>query len=114
MIERAKGQVLVWADLPEGQRAQDSDADVVVPLALTLRGRSVPLDAVRCEAASQGNTTDCGLTRHLVKAGRFFRCVQRRKRGLADGRFCVRHQVIAERGAAAVRPSATRHVRSGI
>jgi hypothetical protein len=99
VIERAKGQVLMWAFLPDDQRAADDDLDVKGFLQL------VPSDAERCEAASQGNYAQMGESGYrLVKTGRFFRCVQRRKRyGQGGGRFCHRHQAISERGAAAVR-----------
>ena len=94
MIERAKGHVLLWADLPDAQRAGDDDEDVVAVLVLGLCGRRLPDSAARCEAASQGNTTTLSEARHLVKTGRFFRCIQRRKRGVPDGRFCGRHHAI--------------------
>ncbi len=103
MIERKKGQVLVWAELPEGQRAKDSDLDAIVARTLGHARRSIPPDAERCEAASQGNTSDIrGGFYQLVKAGRFFRCVQRKKRNAASARFCGRHSAIAER--AVVKP----------
>lgn len=104
MIERAKGQVLVWAELPEAQRARDSDPDAIIATTLALRRRPMPPAAERCEAASQGNTSDQGSSLYqLAKTGRFFRCVQRKKRGLPDARFCHRHQAIMTHGVAAVR-----------
>src|SRR3990167_639371 len=98
MIERIKGEVLLWAALPPEQRAGDADPDALVAIVLALRGRRGPAEAGRCQAASQGNTTAMGpVARRLVKLGRFFRCVQRTKRGVrgaetgVGGRFCHRH-----------------------
>lgn len=96
MVERQKGCVLLWADLPEGQRALDGELDTILARTLGHDRRPIPPDAERCQAASQGNTSDirAGFYR-LVKAGRFFRCVQRRKRhGQGLLRFCGRHEAI--------------------
>jgi hypothetical protein len=82
MIERPKGAVLVWADLPASQRAGDEDLD-----GWWARRRRPP-DEARCEAASQGDTV---IFRGLVKAGRYFRCALPRRAG---ARFCWRHQAI--------------------